>query len=76
MVFEFLEKNLLEVLDESPDGLPQPAVRSYIFQLLRAVAFCHSRSIIHRDIKPENLLISKNRDPIQNALARGRGWAA
>lgn len=73
MVFEFLEKNLLEVLDDTPDGLPANAVRCYIFQLLKAIAFCHHRSIIHRDIKPENLLISRSCDPLQNALVRRQG---
>jgi serine/threonine protein kinase len=33
-------------------------VRKYIYQLLRAIHYIHSNSVIHRDIKPENLLIS------------------
>ena len=47
-----------------------------IRNILMSLAKMHQMGVIHRDIKPENLLISKNRDPIQNALARGRGWAA
>jgi len=35
---------------------------SIIEQVLEAIAYCHSKSIIHRDIKPENLLI----DPKNN----------
>jgi len=33
-------------------------VRNYIYQLLKAIEFCHRHQVIHRDIKPENLLIN------------------
>ena len=33
-------------------------IKSFIYQLCKAINFCHSQNIIHRDIKPENLLIS------------------
>lgn len=35
------------------------AVKSYIFQLLKSIEFCHRHGVIHRDIKPENLLIDE-----------------
>ena len=31
--------------------------RSYLYQLLQAVKFCHSNRILHRDLKPQNILI-------------------
>lgn len=58
LVFEYVEKNLLEVLEDQPQGLDQETVRIYILQLVQAIHWCHSNSVIHRDIKPENLLIN------------------
>lgn len=36
-------------------------VRQYIYQLIKAVHWCHMHNIVHRDIKPENLLIEPGR---------------
>jgi cyclin-dependent kinase-like len=58
LVFEYADKNLLEVLEEQPSGLDPEVVRAYIYQLVLAIHWCHSNSVIHRDIKPENLLIN------------------
>ena len=58
LVFEYVERNLLEVLEESSHGISEDLVRSYIYQLCKAIEYCHAQDVIHRDIKPENLLIS------------------
>lgn len=39
-------------------------VRYYVFQLLRALDFAHSRGIMHRDVKPHNVMV----DPATKAL--------
>ena len=36
--------------------------QSYMFQLLRGTAFCHSHGVLHRDLKPSNLLLNANCD--------------
>ncbi|MGH0147273.1 UNVERIFIED_CONTAM: hypothetical protein FKN15_027324 [Acipenser sinensis] len=58
LVFEYVEKNMLELLEELPNGAPPEKVRNYIYQLIKAIHWCHKNDIVHRDIKPENLLIS------------------
>ena len=58
LVFEYVEKNLLEILEQQPGGLPPELVRKYIYQLCRAINWCHEHDVVHRDIKPENLLIN------------------
>ncbi|ESO99963.1 hypothetical protein LOTGIDRAFT_213120 [Lottia gigantea] len=60
LVFEYMERNMLELLEEQPHGVALEKVRSYIYQLCNAIYWCHSNGVIHRDIKPENLLIGKN----------------
>lgn len=66
-MFEYVEKNLLEVLEENTVGIDvshrsltaQPKrLRYFVYQMLKGVTFCHRSNIIHRDIKPENLLIN------------------
>ncbi|XP_047126432.1 cyclin-dependent kinase-like 5 isoform X1 [Hydra vulgaris] len=58
LVFEYVEKNMLECLEKMPSGVPLVQLKSYIRQLNKAVQWCHKNDVIHRDIKPENLLIS------------------
>lgn len=60
LVFEYVEHTLLDEMDSFPHGLNAAVVRKYMWQLLQATEFCHSRNIIHRDIKPENVLTSSN----------------
>ncbi|XP_037615000.1 cyclin-dependent kinase-like 5 [Sebastes umbrosus] len=59
LVFEFVERTLLDDLEQNPSGLDLDTGRQYLYQILRAAAFCHQQNIIHRDIKPENILISQ-----------------
>ncbi|OQS02658.1 hypothetical protein THRCLA_04980 [Thraustotheca clavata] len=62
LVFEYVEKNLLEVLEEKPTGLDPELVRRYIYQLSKAIHYCHENGVVHRDIKPENLLVNTTSD--------------
>ncbi|XP_073446696.1 cyclin-dependent kinase-like 2 [Dendrobates tinctorius] len=58
LVFEFVDRTVLDDLEQFPNGLDFTKVRKYLFQILRGIGFCHNHNIIHRDIKPENILVS------------------
>eukprot|EP00824_Muranothrix_gubernata_P019246 TRINITY_DN38838_c0_g1_i1.p1 TRINITY_DN38838_c0_g1~~TRINITY_DN38838_c0_g1_i1.p1 ORF type:complete len:322 (-),score=80.93 TRINITY_DN38838_c0_g1_i1:82-990(-) len=62
LVFEFLEFDLKRYMDEicqQGKGLPMPLVKSYLYQMLLGLAFCHTHRVFHRDLKPQNLLIDR-----------------
>lgn len=59
LVFEFLDQDLKKYLDVCDGGLALPILKSFLFQLLQGVAYCHSHRVLHRDLKPPNLLINR-----------------
>lgn len=59
LVFEFLDQDLKVHMDNVRGLLKPNLVKSYMYQLLKGMCFCHSRGILHRDLKPQNLLIDQ-----------------
>lgn len=59
LVFEFLSMDLKKYMDTIPSGqfMDKMLVKSYTYQLLQGILFCHQRRVLHRDLKPQNLLI-------------------
>ncbi|XP_025161131.1 mitogen-activated protein kinase kinase kinase 4 isoform X1 [Harpegnathos saltator] len=56
---EFCAEGTLESLVVgSGNGLPEPSVRKYTHQLLKAVAALHFHGIVHRDIKTANIFLT------------------
>lgn len=60
LVFEFMEHDLREYMEELEGMISLTNVRLFLAQLLRGLAYCHKRRILHRDLKPQNLLINRS----------------
>jgi len=59
LVFEYLDQDLKKYLDVCDGGLEPSIMKSFLYQLLRGVAYCHHHRVLHRDLKPQNLLINR-----------------
>jgi len=60
LVFEYLDQDLKKHMDSLPGGMKPVLLKSYMFQMLAGLNFCHARRILHRDLKPQNLLIDRS----------------
>lgn len=45
LVFEFVERTVLDELEQFPSGLDPHRVRKYLYQILRAICFCHQHNV-------------------------------
>ncbi|KAK0625657.1 Negative regulator of the PHO system [Lasiodiplodia hormozganensis] len=77
LVFEYMDRDLKKYMDSRGDRgqLDPVTIKSFMYQLLRGVAFCHENRVLHRDLKPQNLL-TNNKGQLKLAdfgLARAFG---
>ena len=80
-VFEDKKKYLLvmemciggELFDEiiKHGTLSEQTAATYIHQILKGIAYCHSQGIVHRDLKPENILIDREQNNILKIIDFG-----
>ncbi|KAL0350538.1 UNVERIFIED_CONTAM: Casein kinase II subunit alpha-2 [Sesamum radiatum] len=54
LIFEFVNSTDFKVLYPT---LTDYDIRYYIYELLKALDYCHSQGIMHRDVKPHNVMI-------------------
>jgi len=61
LVFEYVHQDLKSIIDAcGADGLEPFIVKSFLFQLLQGLAYCHRNRILHRDMKPQNVLVDQD----------------
>lgn len=60
LVLEWLEKSLLEVIQEEPIRDWEHFYTNYGRPLLDALSFAHARDVIHRDVKPANVMFTSS----------------
>ena len=53
-------KNLMEIIEQHPEGLPYDDFLRIAYPVVRAVEYLHNKGIIHGDIKPQNILVPDN----------------
>jgi serine/threonine protein kinase len=60
LVFEYMDGDLKKYMDTQGErgALKPMVIKSFMYQLLKGIAFCHTNRVLHRDLKPQNLLIN------------------
>lgn len=60
LVFEYMDGDLKKYMDTNGDrgALKPMLIKSFMYQLLKGIDFCHQNRVLHRDLKPQNLLIN------------------
>lgn len=62
LIFEYVNNTDFKVLYPR---LSDYDIRYYIYELLKALDYCHSRGIMHRDVKPHNVMIDHEKHQLR-----------
>ncbi|OHT13674.1 putative long flagella protein lf4 [Tritrichomonas foetus] len=59
LFFELMELNLYELIMDHKKPFDENTALILVYQILKGIAFVHSKNLFHRDIKPENCMVDK-----------------
>ena len=64
LVFEYCQYDIKKYMKEKAkenagQALSTEEVKSFTYQILQGLAYCHAHRVMHRDLKPQNLLVTK-----------------
>jgi casein kinase II subunit alpha len=62
LIFEYINNTDFKTLYPT---LTDYDIRFYIFELLKALDYCHSHGIMHRDVKPHNVMIDHEKKQLR-----------
>ncbi|GFP90716.1 cell division control protein 2 homolog [Phtheirospermum japonicum] len=65
LVFELKDCDLSMFIEHASRSYMTPHVKSFLFQILQGLSYCHSQKVLHRDLKPGNLLVDVDRKTVQ-----------
>ena len=58
LVFEYLDHDLVGVLESGLVHFTEDHIKSFTKQLLCGLNYCHKKNFLHRDIKGSNILLN------------------
>jgi serine/threonine protein kinase len=75
LVMPLAQTDLARIIHSSTVVLTEDHIRSFVYQICRALKYVHSAGVIHRDIKPQNVLVNANCDVLLSDFGSGRARA-
>ena len=58
LVFEYMDHDLMGLLESGLVQFREEHIASFMKQLLRGLHYCHQKHFLHRDIKCSNILLN------------------
>ncbi|KAG6555738.1 hypothetical protein Mapa_002977 [Marchantia paleacea] len=59
LIFEYMDCDLGGYMETYFNYLTPTEIKTFMYQILLGVHYCHQNNVMHRDLKPQNLLIDK-----------------
>lgn len=57
LIMEYGQQDLKDHIERTENGLEESVAKQYLWQLFKAIAYCHAKHVLHRDLKLQNILV-------------------